>query len=280
MKYETIYNQEKIPVLGQGTWGLGGGMVPDYSRDESAREAIRTAIQLGYTHIDTAEMYGGGHTEELVGQVIKEFNRRDLFITSKVWHVTLQYQDTLQALEGSLKRLGTDYLDLYMIHRPNKDIPLEETFRALNELAEQGKVRHLGVSNFNLEQLKRAERLSKTPLITNQVPYNLHNRQYVKNGVLEYCQANGILLTAYSPIERGHLLNASTVREIADRLEATPAQVALQWLIRQPKVIALPMSTRKDHLQENLGALDLELSDQDFELLNQIEMAEESLWPE
>lgn len=280
MKYETIYNQEKIPVLGQGTWGLGGGMVPDYSRDESAREAIRTAIQLGYTHIDTAEMYGGGHTEELVGQVIKEFNRRDLFITTKVWHVTLQYQDTLQALEGSLKRLGTDYLDLYMIHRPNKDIPLEETFRALNELAEQGKVRHLGVSNFNLEQLKRAERLSKTPLITNQVPYNLHNRQYVKNGVLEYCQANGILLTAYSPIERGHLLNASTVREIADRLEATPAQVALQWLIRQPKVIALPMSTRKDHLQENLGALDLELSDQDFELLNQIEMAEESLWPE
>jgi diketogulonate reductase-like aldo/keto reductase len=280
MKYEKLYNGEKIPVLGQGTWGLGGGMVSDYSRDESSRQVIRTAIQLGYSHIDTAEMYGGGHTEELVGQVIGEFRRQDLFIVSKVWHVTMQYEDTLQALQGSLERLGTDYLDLYLIHRPNKDVPLEETFRALNELVTQGKVRHLGVSNFNLDQLKRAQILSSTPLITNQVPYNLHNRMYVKNGVLDYCQQNGILLTAYSPIERGHLLNDPTIRDIAERLDATPAQVALQWLLRQPKVIALPMSTRKDHLQENLGALDLELSDQDFDLLNRIELAEETLWPE
>jgi diketogulonate reductase-like aldo/keto reductase len=255
-------------------------MVPDYSKDETAREIIRIAIELGYTHIDTAEMYGGGHTEELVGQVIRDFRRQDLFIVSKVWHVTMRYQDTLQALEGSLKRLGTDYLDLYLIHRPNKDVPLGETFRALNELVKQGKVRHLGVSNFNLEQLERARSYSETPLITNQVPYNLHNRQYVKNGVLEYCQANDILLTAYSPIERGHLVNDPTIRNIAEKWGATPAQVALQWLIRQPKVIALPMSTRKDHLQENLGALDLELSDQDFDALNHIELPEESLWPE
>lgn len=280
MIYETLYNGDKIPVLGQGTWGLGGGMVPDYSRDEAAREIIRIAIELGYTHIDTAEMYGGGHTEELVGQVIRDFRRQDLFIVSKVWHVTMRYQDTLQALEGSLKRLGTEYLDLYLIHRPNKDVPLGETFRALNELVKQGKVRHLGVSNFNLEQLERARSYSETPLITNQVPYNLHNRQYVKNGVLEYCQANDILLTAYSPIERGHLVNDPTIRNIAEKWGATPAQVALQWLLRQPKVIALPMSTRKDHLQENLGALDLELSDQDFDTLNHIELPEESLWPE
>lgn len=280
MIYETLYNGDKIPVLGQGTWGLGGGMVPDYSRDEAAREIIRIAIELGYTHIDTAEMYGGGHTEELVGQAIRDFRRQDLFIVSKVWHVTMRYQDTLQALEGSLKRLGTEYLDLYLIHRPNKDVPLGETFRALNELVKQGKVRHLGVSNFNLEQLERARSYSETPLITNQVPYNLHNRQYVKNGVLEYCQANDILLTAYSPIERGHLVNDPTIRDIAEKWGATPAQVALQWLLRQPKVIVLPMSTRKDHLQENLGALDLELSDQDFDTLNHIELPEESLWPE
>lgn len=280
MIYAELYNGDRIPVLGQGTWGLGGGMIPDYSRDEAARVIIRTAIELGYTHIDTAEMYGGGHTEELVGQAIRDYRRQDLFITSKVWHITMHYQDTLQALEGSLKRLGTDYLDLYMIHRPNKDIPLEETFRALNELVRQGKVRHLGVSNFNLDQLKRAQSLSATPLITNQVPYNLHNRLYVKNGVLEYCQENDILLTAYSPIERGHLVSDPTVRNIAERLDATPAQVALQWLLRQPGVIALPMSTRKVHLQENLGSLALELSAEDFEELNRIELSEESLWPE
>ncbi len=280
MIYKTLYNGDRIPVLGQGTWGLGGGMHADHSRDEQAREVIRTAIELGYTHIDTAEMYGGGHTEELVGQVIRDFRRQDLFLTSKVWQVTLRYQDTLKSLEGSLKRLGTDYLDLYLIHRPNRDIPLEETFRALNELVRQGKVRHLGVSNFNLEQLKRAQALSDTPLATNQVLYNLHNREYVKNGVLEYCQANNMLLTAYSPIDRGHLVNDPALQEIAERVGATPAQIALNWLIRQEGVIALPMSTRKEHLIENLGALDIVLSDEDVRALDHIQLREESLWSE
>ncbi len=280
MKYKSLYNGDQLPVLGQGTWGFGGGMVADYSRDPIARNAIRAAIELGYTHIDTAEMYGAGHTEELVGQVIRDYPRQELFISSKVWHITMNYQDTLKALEGSLKRLATPYLDLYLIHRPNRDIPLEETFRALNELVEQGKVRHLGVSNFNLEQIKRAQSLCATPLLTNQVPYNLHNRAYQKNGVLGYCQANGILLTAYSPIDRGHLLKDSTILRIAQELDATPAQVALQWLLRQPLVIALPMSSRVDHLQENLGALDVELSDEQVDELNQIELSEEVLWPE
>ena len=280
MIYETLYNGDQIPVLGQGTWGLGGFMTPDHSQDETARNAIRTAIELGYTHIDTAEMYGGGHTEELVGQVIQDFNRQELFLTSKVWQVTMNYEDTLKSLEGSLGRLGTDYLDLYLIHRPNKNVPLEETFRALNEMVRQGKVKHLGVSNFDLEQFKRAERLSATPLVTNQVAYNLYNRVNEKNGMLAYCQANGILLTAYSPIERGHLVNDPAVEKIAKNLGATPAQIAIQWLIRQPRVIALPMSTKKEHLQENLGALDLELSAEDVAALDQIEMAEETLWPE
>lgn len=280
MIYRTLYNGDRIPVLGQGTWGLGGGMHADYSRDELARQVIRTAIELGYTHIDTAEMYGGGHTEELVGQVIRDFRREDLFLTSKVWQVTLQYRDTLKSLEGSLKRLGTDYLDLYLIHRPNRNIPLEETFRALNELVRQGKVRHIGVSNFNLEQLKRAQALSETPLATNQVLYNLHHREYVKNGVLEYCQANNILLTAYSPIDRGHLVNDPALQEIAERVGATPAQVALQWLIRQQGVIALPMSTRKEHMIENLGALNILLSDEDAAALDHIQLAEDTLWAE
>ncbi len=280
MLYKTLYNGERIPVLGQGTWGFGGGMTPDYSKDELALQAIHTAIELGYIHIDTAEMYGGGHTEELVGQAIRDFKRDDLFITSKVWHITMNYQDTLQALDGSLKRLGTDYLDLYLIHRPNHDIPLEETFQALNELVSQGRVRYLGISNFNLEQMKRAQALSDTPLVTNQVPYNLHNRAYVKNGVLEHCQANDILLTAYSPIDRGYLVNDSAVRSIAERCGASPAQIALYWLVRQANVIALPMSTNEAHLQENLGTLDLKLSQEHLEALDHIELPEEALWPE
>ena len=280
MKTKTLYNGEKIPVIGQGTWGLGGGMTWDDSQDEMALQAIRNAIELGYTHIDTAEMYGRGHAEELVGQVIGDFKREDLFITSKVWKITMYYKNTLRALESSLLRLGTDYLDLYLIHRPNREIPLDETFRALNQLVEQGKVKYLGVSNFNLEQLKRAQALADTPLVTNQVPYNLHKRTYVDNGVLEYCQENNILLTAYSPIDRGYLLEDPKVKEIAEKYAARPSQVALNWLILQPKVIALPMSTKREHLQENLGALDLELSQEDIQKLDQIEFPEEVLWPE
>jgi diketogulonate reductase-like aldo/keto reductase len=280
MDYEFLYDGNRIPVIGQGTWGLGGGMTPDTSNDEMATNVIRTAIELGYTHIDTAEMYGGGHTEELVGQVIADFNREDLFLTSKAWKLTMNHEDVLTAFEGSLRRLGTDYLDLYLIHRPNRDIPLRETFRALNTLVEQGKVRYLGVSNFDLDQLSRAQAHCDVTLATNQVPYHLHNRNYVVNGVLEYCQNNNILVTAYSPIDRGYLVDDPTVIEIALKYNATPAQVAINWLIRQPKVIALPMSTKRAHLEENLGALDLELSPSDLELLDQIELPESVLFPE
>ena len=280
MEFESLYDGGRIPVIGQGTWGLGGGMTADYSNDVMALNVIRTAIELGYTHIDTAEMYGGGHTEELVGQVIADFNREDLFITSKAWKLTMNHVDVLTALEGSLKRLGTDYLDLYLIHRPNRDIPLRETFRALNILVEQGKVRYLGVSNFNREQLMRAQSHCDISLATNQVPYHLHDRSYVVNGVLKYCQDNNILLTAYSPIDRGYLVDDPTVKEIALKYNATPSQVAINWLIRQPKVIALPMSTKGEHLEENMGALELELSASDVALLDQIELPESVLFPE
>lgn len=280
MIYEVLPDGDKVPVLGQGTWGLGGGMRPDPSRDEVARQAIREAIELGYTHIDTAEMYGDGHTEELVGEVIADFKREELFITSKVWRITNDPDDTRKALRGSLERLKTDYLDLYLIHRPNLDAPLQAAFVALNEAVERGTVRHVGVSNFDLEQLKRAQEQADTPLVTNQVPYNLRQRTYVVNGVLEYCQDHDILLTAYSPIERGHLLDNPTLNWIARRYAATPAQVALNWLIRQPYVIAIPMSTQRAHLEENLGALELELSEEDVERLDHLDMPEEDLFPE
>lgn len=266
-KFETLYDGKKIARMGLGTWNMGGGMSPNYSKDRLALEALQAALEMGYTHIDTAESYAAGHTEELVGQAIKDFDRQQLFITTKVSPSNLRYGDVHRAVKGSLKRLGTDYLDLYLIHWPSGSIPLDEGFRALNELVENGQVRYLGVSNFNLALLKQAESLSRTPIVTNQAPYSLRDRQYVKNGVLEYCQLNGILLTAYSPV-KGGVLSDRTVRRIAESHGATPAQVALHWLIRQPKVITIPMSTNRKHLEENLAAVDLDLSEEEIDRLN------------
>lgn len=271
MKYKNIADNGKIPVIGLGTWEVGGHRSPDYSQDDEIVAAFRAALELGYTHIDTAEMYGGGHTEELVGQAIRGVDRQDLFITSKVWPDNLYYQDVLDAADGSLSRLGIDYLDLYLIHWPSESVPLEETFRALNELGERGQVKRLGVSNFNLSQLKQARQLSQTRLVCNQVPYSLFHREYVKNGVLNYCQENNILMTAYTPIEKGKVANHAKLKEIAAKYEATPVQIALNWLVQQPQVITIPMSTNKQHLAENLAAADLELSKEDIHLLDQMQ---------
>jgi diketogulonate reductase-like aldo/keto reductase len=270
MRYEKLPGGEQIPVIGLGTWGMGGSMSPDYSQDDNVIRAIRTAIELGYVHIDTAEMYAGGHTEELIGRAIKDFKRKELFITTKVKPANLHYQDVLDALEGSLKRLDTDYVDLYLIHWPNSRIPLEETFRALNELVKRGQTRHLGVSNFNLKQLQNAQDLCETPIVTNQVPYSLYERRYAGNGMLKYYQENGILLTAYTPIEKGRVARDDQVQSIAEKYKVTPIQVALNWLIRQPQVIAIPKSTNREHLQENLGSLEVELDPFDVEQLDQL----------
>jgi diketogulonate reductase-like aldo/keto reductase len=269
-KFENLPGSGKIPLLGLGTWGMGGGVSPNYSQDDKVIHAIKYALELGYTHIDTAEIYTSGHMEELVGQAMRGHQREKLFITTKVKPANLRYQDVLDSFAGSLKRLRTDYVDLYLIHWPNSSIPLEDTFRALNRLVERGQVRHLGVSNFNLNQLKEAGDLSETPIVTNQVPYSVFERQYVRNGVLGYCQQNEIVVTAYTPIEKGRVAQDSEIRQIADKHGATSVQIALNWLIRQPKVIAIPMSMDEKHLEENLGALDIELSEEDAQRLDRL----------
>lgn len=246
---------------------MGGGVSANFDKDKETVESIQTAIELGYTHIDTAEEYGNGHTEELVGQAIRGFARQYLFITTKVSPSNLEYQDVWTALEGSLARLNTEYIDMYLIHWLNHRIPLEKTFRALNEAVEKGLVLNLGVSNFDLEYLKKSQELAITPIATNQVPYSVKERRYVENKVLEYCQISGCLLTAYSPLKGGVLSDKSVIK-IAKEYGATPAQVALSWLISQPKVITIPKSANTNHLVENLQSLDLELSDEDVDRLN------------
>ncbi len=261
MKHETI-NGVALPKIGFGTWNIGGGSSPDPSQDQRALAALRSALELGYTHFDTAEMYADGHTEELLGQAVRGsgVKRESLFIASKVKPEHLRFEDALRSCEGSLRRLGMDYLDLYLIHWPAARMKMADTFRALNRLVKDGKVRHLGVSNFNLKLLEQSREVSETPILTDQVPYSLSERSYAKNGVLEYCQANDVLLTAYSPIDQGGLRVSRKLKAIAAAHSATPHQIALAWLVAQPRLITIPMSADPKHQAENLAAAQIDLT--------------------
>jgi len=269
MKYETIHGLS-IPKIGFGMWRIGGDSYPDPSLDADSVTALRTALEVGYTHFDTAESYAAGHSEELLGRAVREMNtdRKTLFITTKISPEHLHYEQVLHSCQSSLRRLGMEYVDLYLIHWPRIGMKFDETFRALNQLVRDGKVRHLGVSNFNLKQLKQAQSFSETPLLTNQVPYRLPDRSYAENGVLEYCQQNDILLTAYSPIKFRNLSVNQTIHTIAQAHSATPYQIALAWLVAQPRVITIPMSFNPQHIRENLEAADIELTEDEFNTLS------------
>lgn len=270
MTYESLYDGKKLPVVGLGTWKIGGEMTADYSHDDEAIDIIRKAIKMGYSHIDTAQMYGGGHTEELVGKAIRPFKREDLLITTKVWSNNLRYRDVLYEFDISLKKLDTDYVDLFLIHWPNPVIPLKETFRAFNEIVKSGRVKYVGVSNFSIKQLKRAQAFSDIPISSNQVEYSVLSREPESTGLLAYCQKNHILLIAYEPLGKGRLLHHPGLKRIADESNATLAQIAIHWLIRKPKVITIPMSSKEDHLRENLEAVDLKLSVEILESLDRL----------
>ena len=232
--------------------------------------ALRSALEIGYTHFDTAEYYSNGHAEELLGRAVREANtkRENLFITSKVSPEHLDYDNVINSSEKSLRRLDMDYIDLYLIHWPRVGMKLEETFRALNKLVRDGKVKNLGVSNFNLKLLKQAQSFSETPIITNQVPYSLPNHTYVENGVLEYCQQNDILVTAYSPLKFRSMRVNKTLGDIAKAHSATPFQIALAWLVRQPRVITIPMSFNPVHIKENFDAAEIPLTVEQISLLD------------
>lgn len=246
-------------------WKIGGGTSPDTSQDEPSLAAISAALNSGYTHFDTAEMYARGHSEELLAQALKLNNvpREDVFITTKVHPANLKYSDLITACERSLERLETRYIDLYLIHWPGR-APLKESFRALNELHQAGKIRHIGVSNFDLKLLKQSQELCTSPIVTNQVPFSLSDRAYVSNGVVGYCQENDILITAYSPVDEGRLRVRDGLRIVAEKHNASPYQIALAWLIAQPRVITIPMSMNSLHIEENFKASDITLDDSDF----------------
>lgn len=263
-----LKNGFEIPTLGLGTWLIGGDKVRNpQNNDPTDIKAIEQVVSMGITHIDTAENYAEGHTEEIVGQAIKNFKRESLFLVSKVDKTHLGYDNLLSSCQKSLERLQTNYLDLYLIHAPNDEIPEEETLRALDKLLKQGLIKNIGVSNFKTERLIRFQKQTNHKLVVNQVYYNLVIREPEKDGLLDYCQNNDTILTAYRPIEQNKLPESQFLRDLARKYGKTPIQIALNWLVSQENVIVIPKMLSPDHVKENLGALNWKMDKEDIELL-------------
>lgn len=259
-----------MPVFGLGTWQMGGRNERDLeNNDEADISAIQRAIELGVTHIDTAEIYANGYTEELVGRAIKEVDRSKLFIVSKVYTHNLRHDDLIRAAHNSLKRLQTDYLDLYLTHRPNPtDISYTETMKALAKLYDEGLIKNIGVSNYNVAQMKEAQEASSYKIVANQVHYNLKIREVEKKGVLKYCQDNDMILIAWRPLQKDMLDKDSHVmQQLIKKYHKTPNQIALNWLISQQNVVTISKTTKPKHLKENLEATTFELEREDIEIL-------------
>lgn len=278
MEYKELVKGVRIPVLGIGTWGMGGKDAANHSNDVESIIAIRTGIDLGMAHIDTAEYYGAGHAEELVGNAIKPYKREELFITTKVYRTHLHYSDVLSSIKGSLRRLCTDYVDLYLVHWPNSAIPIKETLKALKYCVDEGYTRFIGVSNFSIQLFQEAQsQLEEYKLVANQVYYNLTQvKKTYFNGlsvsdVHSYCEKNNVMLIAWSPLEEGKLSKPGfpVLDEMAKKYEKTQAQVALNWLILQKKIVTIPKATNLDHIKENVGATGWSLSAPDFKRLEE-----------
>jgi diketogulonate reductase-like aldo/keto reductase len=248
-----------MPALGIGTWRMG-----ERAAARAAEvAAVRLAIDLGATLIDTAEMYGEGEAERIVGEAVA--GRRDgLFIVSKIYPSNARTAASVrQACERSLKRLGTDRIDLYLLHwRGGED--LRATVEAFETLRREGKIGHWGVSNFDVDDMAELDRIAAgRACAANQVLYNLARRS-IEAGVLADCRRRGVPVMAYSPLEQGRILKDGTLAAVGDRHGATPAQVALAWVLAQDGVMTIPKSSDPDRLRENLGALDLTLTAADL----------------
>jgi diketogulonate reductase-like aldo/keto reductase len=254
-----------VPVVGQGTWLMGDGR----SRGGEVA-ALRAGIAAGATHIDTAELYG--NAEDLVGEAIKGVPREDLFIVSKVLPSNASYKGTIRACETALRRIGTSYLDVYLLHWRGS-YPLEETMGALEALVEQGKIRALGVSNFNVADLEEARAaLTSGRIACNQVLYHLEER-HIDGGLIDYCDEHDIAVVGYSPFGHGRFPRATgaggqALAAVAVRHGATPRQVALAFLARKAPLFTIPKASSVAHAKENAAALSLRLEPADLKELD------------
>ena len=263
--------RESIPVVGLGTWGIGGEMSQDSSRDNAGILALRLGLDLEMKFIDTAEMYAAGHSEEVVARALE--GRRDgVFVASKVSPRHFAYDDVLAAAKRSLKRLGLKQMDLYQLHWPSPKIPLSETMRAMEKLVSDGLTRYIGVSNFSVEQMREAQQsLSHEKIASNQIEFSLIDRS-AEARILPYCQKEGLTLIAYSPlgqgkIPRGRGSSFKILDEIAGKLGKSRNQVALGWVLQHDSVVAIPKAADPEHLKENAEVADWKLDEENYQRL-------------
>ena len=260
---------ESIPEVGMGTWGMGGGMHADSSRDSGSIEALKLGLELGMTLVDTAEMYGAGHSEEVVSKVLEDW-RKPVFVASKVSPSHFGYDDLLRSARKSLERLRMKQMDLYQLHWPNPRVPIVETMKAMEKLVRDGMARYIGVSNFSVDQMREAQAaLSTEEIVSNQVEYSLVDRA-VEETILPYCQREKITLIAYSPLGQSKIAKGrggpfKTVDEIATRLGKSRSQVALNWLLRHESVVVIPKASDKKHVVENAAVSGWKLSTKEFQ---------------
>ncbi|MFD0548292.1 aldo/keto reductase [Streptomyces rectiviolaceus] len=248
-----------VPALGQGTWRMGD----DPSRRAEELAALRRGLDLGMTLIDTAEMYGSGASEELVGEAIRG-HRDDVFLVSKVLPSNADARGTVDACHASLRRLGTDRIDLYLLHWRG-GVPLAETVEALEGLVSRGSIGAWGVSNLDVDDLAELPRDARPQ--TDQVLYNL-TRRGPEYDLFPWCRERSMPLMAYSPLEQGRLLGHQALESVASAHGSTPLQVALAWVLRHDDVIAIPKASTAAHVEENHAALDLSLTDEDLKTLD------------
>ena len=251
-----------VPVIGQGTWQM---------RREGL-EALNAGIKLGMTHIDTAEMYTGA--EEVIAEAIRGI-REKIFLISKVLPSNASYKGTLRSCDASLKRLRTDYLDAYLVHWWSGSHPIADTMRAMEELVAAGKIRHIGVSNFDVNQLKQTQKtLTREKIVCNQVLYHLGSRA-VESQVLPYCESQNIAVVGYSPFGQGVFPAATSkqgkvLQTIADLHGKTPRQVALNFLTRRPSLFTIPKAGKVDHVRENAAGTGWDFTEDDLKLIDSV----------
>jgi 2,5-diketo-D-gluconate reductase B len=265
MQYKNI-QETRVPEIGMGTYKLYG---------KECKSAVSDAIAIGYRHFDTAQMY---KNEKEVGDAVyaSGIDRDEFFITTKIWHTNLDHDDVLQTVEDSLRDLRMPYVDLLLIHWPNSQYPLEQTLEAMMVLRDQGKALAIGVSNFTMDMTREVIEELRIPIFCNQVEYHPYLGQF---DLLDYSYEHDFLVTAYSPLAQGRVTDDETLISIGREYGKTPAQVALRWLIEQENVTAIPKATSAEHLEENFGVFDFQLSDEHFEQIDSLERGQRLVNP-
>lgn len=263
----------KVSPIGIGTYGMGGYLLSNTKNDRNDIKALKFALDNGINVIDTAEMYGHGHSEEIVREAIKGRDREDIFIMTKVLPTHLGRKSMRKSLQGSLSRLGCKYIDLYQIHWLLPGSNIAKVVSSMEELVDEGLVRNIGVSNFNAEQTKIAvEAAKRHKVLSNQIKYNLY-RKRCEEKLLPFCEKNGVSIIAYTPLSKGTLGSGrieaiGAVRDISERTGKTPVQIALNYLMRRS--LPIPKSSNTEHIREILGAKGWRLSSRDYNLLGNL----------